>query len=56
MKHCFEYIYMSAVFTQDGKVQTSVSRHAKTRVNAMNKLVNQISKSFWTEMKMLHMM
>ena len=39
MKHCFEYVYLGAVFTQDGKVQTSVSRHAKTRVNAMNKLV-----------------
>ena len=43
--HCTKYTYLGSIFTSDGKVQTSVEKHADSRANTLNKLVRFLDRN-----------
>ena len=45
VKHCTQYTYLGSIVTSDGKVKSSVEKHATSRVNAMNKLIRFLDKN-----------
>ena len=45
VNHCSSYKYLGAIFTSDGKIESSVDKHADSRVNCINKLVRFLDKN-----------
>ena len=45
VSYCQQYTYLGSIFTSDGKIASSVKKHALSRVNAFNKLVRFLDKN-----------
>ena len=43
--YCQQYTYLGSIFTSDGKISSSVKKHALSRVNAFNKLIPSLDKN-----------
>ena len=45
VSYCTEYTYLGSIFTSDGKLASSIAKHAVSRTNAMNKLIRFLDKN-----------
>ena len=45
VSHCLEYTYLGAIFTSDGKIDSSVKKHAVSRSNCINKFIRFLDKN-----------
>ena len=45
VSYCTQYTYLGSIFTSDGKLASSMSKHAVSRTNAMNKLIRFLDKN-----------
>lgn len=45
VNHCSQYTYLGAIVTSDGRIETSVGKHADSRANCINKLVRFLDKN-----------